>query len=95
MRSFGQSHSFAWRDSHRRTSAQHLSFTALCMTITLVMSSSFGVQPLRLMALKNICSLGYCHVPVAAASFWCWGIDRLRSLIGMVDATLCVERLFL
>ena len=50
---------------------------------------------MRLMALKNICSLGYCHVPVAAASFWCWGIDRLRSLIGMVDATLCVERLFL
>ena len=92
MTSFGQSHSFACSDSHRNTSAQHRSFTALCMAITLVMSSSFGVHPLRLMALKNICSLGYCHV--VPASFWCSGNASLRSLIGMVDATLWVERLF-
>lgn len=46
---------------------------ALWMATTAAMSSSEGVHPLRFMALKNICSLGYTHTCNGAVVWRCEG----------------------
>lgn len=53
------------------------------------MSSSRGCHPFRFIALKNICSLGYTHVPFAPR--WCSGTASGVAM-GIVDRTRFVGR---
>mmetsp|Transcript_9044 Transcript_9044/g.23137 ORF Transcript_9044/g.23137 Transcript_9044/m.23137 type:complete len:201 (-) Transcript_9044:197-799(-) len=74
--------------SHCRIMCQALSFTALWIFTTVVMSCALGSQPFRFMALKNICSDGYTHLSAAAFS-WCLGASSVLPR-GMEDTTRSV-----